>query len=174
MQHPSEYNSSHRERLPLLLREELKERDVEIFNPRGQDLSDLELIRRFGGLLLECLDPGGEIEAQITALDQGTRTTFRIWRDEAIDFAESSMAPAGLRDFAVGWADRDPQRKGFQWPRTVPVLSLIYGLIHYLPDLYDDPEGQVYLEVFTRQLSACEQVGKFSGRVSTTREQGTI
>lgn len=162
---PREYNSSHRERLPLFLREELKERDIEIFNPRGQDLTDLELIRRFGGLLLECLDPGGEVEDQITSLDQGTRATFRIWRNEAIDFAESSSAPPGLRDFAVGWADRDPQRKGQQWPRTVPVLSLVYALTHYLPDLHDDPEGQVYLEVFTRQISACEQVGKFSGRV---------
>jgi DNA helicase-2/ATP-dependent DNA helicase PcrA len=33
--------------------------------------------------------------------------------------------------------------------------------------LHDDPEGQVYLEVFTRQLGACEQVGKFEGRVIT-------
>ena len=162
---PREYNASHKERLPLYLREELKERDVEIFNPRGQDLTDLELIRHFGGLLLECLDPGGEIEAQITVLNQDTRNTFCIWRDEAIDFAVSEDSPAGLKDFAVGWADRDPQRKGHEWPRTVPVLSLVYALAHYLPALYDDPEGQVYLEVFTRQISACEQVGKFSGRI---------
>lgn len=162
---PREYNSSNKERLPHYLREELKSRDVEIFNPRGQDLTDLDLIKRFGGLLLECLDPGGTIESQITSLSPSIGATFRIWRDEAIDFAESPLAPSGLRDFAVGWADRDPQRKGQQWPRTVPVLSLVYALAHYLPELYDDPEGQVYLEVFTRQIAACEQVGKFSGRV---------
>ena len=41
--------------------------------------------------------------------------------------------------------------------------------MHYLPELHDDPEGQVYLEVFTRQLGACQQLGKFDGRVVTDR-----
>lgn len=62
---------------------------------------------------------------------------------------EFSAAPKGLLDYAVGWADRDPQRPGRKWPRTVPVLSLIYALTHYLPELHDSPEGQIYLEVFT-------------------------
>ena len=33
--------------------------------------------------------------------------------------------------------------------------------------MHDDPEGQVYLEVFTRQVAACEQVGKFKSRIVT-------
>ena len=31
----------------------------------------------------------------------------------------------------------------------------------WLPELHDDPEGQIYLEVFTRQLGAAEQVSGF-------------
>jgi DNA helicase-2/ATP-dependent DNA helicase PcrA len=54
-----------------------------------------------------------------------------------------------------------------KWPPSVPVLELVYSLVHYFPELHDDPEGQIYLEVFTRQASACEQVGKFKGRVVT-------
>jgi DNA helicase II / ATP-dependent DNA helicase PcrA len=44
-------------------------------------------------------------------------------------------------------------------------LQLIYDLVHFFPELYDDPEGQVYLEVFTRQIQAAEQVGAYSARL---------
>src|SRR5262249_44420679 len=83
------------------------------------------------------------------------------------DFANSGAAPAGLRDFAIGWGDRNPGREGWVWPFSVPVLELVYGLVHFFPELHDDPEGQIYLEVFTRQVSACEQVGKFKRRIVT-------
>lgn len=36
-----------------------------------------------------------------------------------------------------------------------------------MEELYDDPEGQIYLEVFARQLSAAEQVSNFKARVVT-------
>ena len=66
--------------------------------------------------------------------------------------------PADLEDYAMGWVERDPKRKDYEWPKSVSVIDLIYGLVHFFPELHDDPEGQVYLEVFTRQLGACEQV----------------
>lgn len=161
---PAEYNSSGRPRLPILLRNELAARDIEVFNPRGQDLTEIVLVARFGGLLLECLDPGGFVEAQTSGVSQDMTDVFQVWRSEAIDFAHAEVRP-GLLEFARGWALRDPNRAGWEWPGSVPVLDLIYGLTHYFPELHDDPEGQIYLEVFTRQVSACEQVGSFSGRV---------
>jgi DNA helicase-2/ATP-dependent DNA helicase PcrA len=39
----------------------------------------------------------------------------------------------------------------------------VYGLRHFFRDLFDDPEGQIYLEVFTRQLSACAAIGTYGG-----------
>lgn len=161
---PAEYSSSGRPRLPVLLRSALADQNIETFNPRGQDLTGVPVVAQFGGLLLECLDPGGDIEAQTSGLNQDMTDIFRNWRDTAIDFVETS-APAGLLEFAQGWALRDPGRDAWEWPRSAPVLDLIYGLTHYFPELHDDPEGQIYLEVFTRQVSACEQVGRFSGRV---------
>jgi DNA helicase-2/ATP-dependent DNA helicase PcrA len=91
-----------------------------------------------------------------------------------LDFVDSAKVPDGLKDYAIAWSDRDPQKVGWQWPHSVSVLQLIYALVHYFPELYDDPEGQVYLEVFTRQVSACEQVGKFSARVVTDRSNPTL
>ncbi|MCP4542413.1 MAG: ATP-dependent helicase [Chloroflexi bacterium] len=164
---PREFNSSGKPRLPLLLRQDLEHEGIEVFNPRGQDLTGIPIVARFGGFLLECLDPGGVIEDQTSGVSTSIQNMFHAWRDQAIGFAESEDAPEGLLNFAIGWAERDPQRQGWTWPRSVPILDLIYGLVHFFPELHDDPEGQIYLEVFTRQVSSCEQVGKFSGRVVT-------
>lgn len=164
---PAEYSSGGRDRLPGLLRDELLTRtpSLELFNPRGQALTQIPLIMQFGGLLLECLDPGGVVESQVTGLPQDMLLVFTAWRNAAVQFASSSEAPPGLENYAVGWADRDPNRHGYSWPKEVSMLELLYALAHFFPALHDDAEGQVYLEVFTRQLEACAQIGKFKGRV---------
>jgi DNA helicase-2/ATP-dependent DNA helicase PcrA len=128
-------------------------------------LGEIPIVAIFAGLLLECLDPGGAVEAGIRGLSQDIQQVFEQWRETAIDFVQSADIPEGLLEFAQGWASRKPRRAQLRWPPRAPVLELIYGLAHFFPELHDDPEGQVYLEVFTRQVSACEQVGKFSGRV---------
>jgi DNA helicase-2/ATP-dependent DNA helicase PcrA len=65
------------------------------------------------------------------------------------------------------WSRRQPERAGEVWPKYVSCLELLYGLVHWLPELHDDPEGQIYLEVFTRQLGAAEQVSGFRAQVVT-------
>lgn len=164
---PAELSAGGRPRLPLLLRQELLGRfpPIQVFNPRGEEIATVDVVERFGGLLLECLDAGGVIEAATNGISQDARNTFTRWRQQAINFAMDAKAPKGLLPFAQGWADRDPKSKGFVWPKSTTAIELIYGLVHYLPELHDDPEGQAYLEAFTRQLGACEQVGKFEGRV---------
>lgn len=166
---PAEYNRNDDPRLPRLLRAALAEcsPSVAVFNPRGQDLTEIPIIERFGGLLLECLDPGGALQAQTRGLAPDMMATFDRWRQDAVRFAQSRTSPARLKDYAVGWADRSPGRAGWQWPFSVPVLELLYGLAHFFPEIHDDPEGQIYLEVFTRQVSACGLIGKFKGRVVT-------
>src|SRR5262249_34556361 len=121
---PAEYNAADDPRLPLLLRQELRGQvpPIELFNPRGQDLTGIQLVERFRGLFLECLDPGGPIQAVTRGLAPDMVATFANWRQRAIDFANSSMAPAGLRDYAMGWGNRDPGRGGWVWPFSVPVL----------------------------------------------------
>lgn len=166
---PAELSASGRPRLPLLLRQELAGRNpaIPVFNPRGDEIATIDVVERFGGLLLECLDPGGVLEGQTSGISRDAQGVFARWRQQAISFAQGPSAPKGLLTYAQGWANRDPQRKGFSWPINTTAIELIYGLVHYMPELHDDPEGQVYLEVFTRQLGACEQIGKFGGRIIT-------
>jgi DNA helicase II / ATP-dependent DNA helicase PcrA len=166
---PAEFSASNKPRLPLLLRQELSALapPIQVFNPRGEDAATVDVVERFGGLLLECLDPGGVISGQTSGVSPDAQTVFARWRSQAIAFVQGASAPPGLLSYAQGWANRDSGRKGFEWPKSTTAIELIYGLVHYLPELHDDPEGQVYLEVFTRQLGACLQLGKFDGRVVT-------
>ena len=164
---PAEFSAAGRDRLPGLLRDELASQHptMPLFNPRGDDMTRLPVVEQYGGLLLECLDSGGVVQAQVNGLPQDMLAVLDRWRDAAKTFVHSPQAPVGLEDFAVGWGDRDPQKPGERWPKEVSVLELVYALTHYLPELHNDAEGLAYLEVFTRQLEACVQVGKFSGRV---------
>jgi DNA helicase-2/ATP-dependent DNA helicase PcrA len=166
---PAEFSASDNPRLPFLLRQQLGTLSppIPVFNPRGEDAATIDVVERFGGLLLECLDAGGVLAGQTNGISRDAHAVFARWRDRAIDFAQGGAAPPGLLAFAQGWANRDPNRKGYVWPKSTTAIELIYGLVHYLPELHDDPEGQVYLELFTRQLGACQQLGTFDGRIVT-------
>jgi DNA helicase-2/ATP-dependent DNA helicase PcrA len=168
---PQEYGGgpNPRERLPKRLRDELRSLSpsIETFNPRGQEFSELRSVRRLGGLLLECLDPGGVIQQVTGGLTDSIKDVFDEWRDEAIVWVTNDSTLKPLENFAANWGDRDPGRSGYSWPFNTPCLDLLYALLHWMPELHDDPEGQVYLEVFTRQLGAAEQVSNFKARVVT-------
>ncbi|SIO63291.1 DNA helicase-2 / ATP-dependent DNA helicase PcrA [Singulisphaera sp. GP187] len=168
---PQEYGSGTplKERLPLLLRRELGQLNppIPVFNPRGQDLAVIPSVERLGGLLLECLDPGGPIQSVMRGLSNEIQATFNTWRARTLAWLDGDSKLEPLRDYAVNWASRDADRPGYAWPKSTPCIELLYALIHWMPELHDDPEGQVYLEVFTRQLGAAEQVSGFKARVVT-------
>lgn len=153
-------------RFPGLLRSSLDRHNLPIFNPRGRPLSELLLVQQLGGLLLEGLDPRGMVQATDTVqkrIGNDAKRLFPVWRDEGRLLARSNPP---LKTLIDGWSARDPGRAGYQWPRSVSVLELLYGIVHYLPELHDKPEGQVYLEVFTRQLTAMSLLSGFEGRVT--------
>ena len=175
---PLEYGAGDppRERLPLLLKRELGALDpaIRVFNPRGQDLSGIPSVEHLGGLLLECLDPGGVIQSTVRGLSNEIRTTFNAWRASAITWLDGNEKLKPLLAFAVNWANRDPGRTGYHWPKSTPCIELLYALVHWMPEFHDDPEGQIYLEVFTRQLGAAEQVSGFKARVITDLSDKTL
>jgi len=163
---PREYSSGGNSRLPLLLRQalEAKRPGIRVFNPRGQELCRVPIVELFGGLLLNCLDGDANVEADTSGI-YDARDTFTRWRTRASQHLSDRGANADLRRYVKCWARRQPDERGMVWPRSVPVLDLFYGVLHFFSRLYDDPEGQVYVEAFARQASACEQVGKFKGRI---------
>ena len=115
---------------------------ISVFNPRGQDFSRIELVEIFGGFLLECLDPGAAIQSNTSGISTDEITTFERWRERQLILSITKIHP--LEDYAMGWVERDPKRKDYEWPKSVSVIDLIYGLVHFFPELHDDPEGQVF------------------------------
>lgn len=167
---PQEYGSDGaKERLPFLLKDRLAALSprIEVFNPRGQDFSSIPEVQVLGGLLLECLDSSSAAQLNCKGINDGIRQTFDEWRAAAVAYVDGPPKKKDLEAYVIAWADRDPGKKGFTWPKSVSCIDLLYGLVHWLPELHDDPEGQVYLEVFTRQLTAGEQVSNFKTRVVT-------
>ncbi len=161
------------ERLPLRLKEELAAlpTPIEVFNPRGEDITARELVQVTGGYLAELIDPTSRVQDAMK-LPGDVAQTLREWRDVAIAH-HGSMAPQSFKDYALGWAQRSHQVAGQSaahgkakaWPRNSSVLELVYGIAHYFPEFHDDPEGQLYLEVFARQLTAASLVGDFGGEL---------
>ena len=153
-------------RLPGLLRDELASHNIEVFNPRGSPLGEVEIVKQLGGLFLEALDDRGKVQATDKAqkrIGSDARRLFPEWRNQA---RVRQRTQAGLDSIIRTWQSRSAP-SGYRWPTSVPVLELLYGIIHHLPEFHDDPEGQSYLEVFTRQLTAMSGLSAFEGRVVT-------
>ena len=167
---PQEFGSGNppKARLPLLLKDELAALNpiIPVFNPRGQDFASIPSVQRLGGLLLECLDPAAVLQPNIKGLSQEIRQCFDAWRNVACAWVSSDKKLKPLENFAISWSERKP-KPGHRWPKSVSCIDLLYALVHWMPELHDDPEGQVYLEVFTRQLGAAEQVSNFKARIVT-------
>jgi len=63
---PQEYTMGGDPRLPLLLRQGCQKGVHQLKSSiAGQDLAGIEIVARFGGLLLECLDPSGVVQDMI-------------------------------------------------------------------------------------------------------------
>lgn len=148
--------------LPGLVRSALSagSPSIAVFNPRGEALQDIPVVSAFAGTLLRCLDPSGRIEGAIFLAPEA-RNTFAEWR--AVSGSDTPQRGRRLGRLIQGWATRDAHRSN--WPKQVSALELVYTIAYFFPELHDDPEGQVYLEAFTRQLSAAEQVSSFHGRI---------
>lgn len=153
-------------RFPGLLRTELTAHSVEVFNPRGAPLGEVDIVRQLGGLLLEALDDRGKVQATEKVqkrIGADSRRLFPDWRNQA---RVRQRSHPDLNRLITTWQSRSAPAE-YRWPTSVPVLRLLYSIIHYLPEFHDDPEGQSYLEVFTRQLTAMSGLSGFEGRVVT-------
>ncbi len=166
-QESKETNNGTEYRLPGLLRVELASKTpaIRLFNPRGQDFHELPVVQRFGGALLESLDPGSNVQSGITYLRDTVSSVLNDWRGSYQSWVSSGSAPQSLVRYVNNWSQRNTGRGGLVWPKGVSCIDLLYGLTHYFPELHNDAEGQVYLEVFTRQLSACEETSGFKSNV---------
>ncbi len=172
---PREYSSGGRPRLPLLIRQELNRRGIPVFNPRGQEFSDIPCVQRVCGLLLECIDPGGQLQSGLVPrrIPGEAAAKMNRWRDEARNFlARNPPVPGFVRGrpantltaFVQAWQARTPQA-GSTWPESIVLLDVLYKLMTWIPELQEDPEGLVYLEAITRTFTQGAYFSRFKANI---------
>lgn len=168
---PEEYSSTQKERLPLLLRKKLRPH-IQVFNPRGQEFSEVGCVAQVGGLMLECIDPDSAIQSDLASrgrLPGEVVTVLHRWRSIANDYIASRPKAHGknrhsLEDFVRAWQQRKPQQSG-KWPDSVELMALLYNLITWIPQMQEDAEGLVYLEAITRTITQSAHFSSFQAEI---------
>jgi DNA helicase-2/ATP-dependent DNA helicase PcrA len=167
---PREYSKWRDQRtpqLPLILKHKLSP-DIKVFNPRGQEFSEVDCVEHVGGLMLECIDPNSVIQADLASrrkLPVEAVNVFNKWRSAAQDYIASHPKAHGknrhsLGDFVRAWQQRKSQQ-GDDWPKSVELMALLYNLITWIPEMQEDAEGLVYLEAITRTITQSAHFSSF-------------
>ena len=141
--------------------------EINVFNPRGQDLESIDDVGIFCGLMLECIDPDGFIQKKNKKIPKSASIKMNRWRRKAIKFVESSPSPqepVDLYKFMTHWRTRIPYNAN-RWPNSVGLLDLAYKLVRWLPNFKDDIEGFVYFETITKTISQSSFFNDFNGRI---------
>ena len=141
---------------------------IEMFNPRGIDLQEIDTVGIFCGLILECIDPEGSIQNSDKTIPNLAKRNMLRWRMKAKDFIKQNPEPnepISLNEFVTRWQLRRPYpEKNIDgndavWPKSASLMELAYKLTTWIEDLQEDVEGVVYLEAITKSIT---QTGFFN------------
>lgn len=156
--------------LPYLIRKSFEKykNPIEVFNPRGKELPEVEEVAIFCGLMLECIDPDNKITLSDKKIPQLAKRNMRIWRYKALDYIKENPEPhkpLTLKEFVDAWKIRHPIGHE-KWPKTTSLMRLAYKLITWIESLQDDVEGIVYLEAITQTITQTGFFNKYSSNIS--------
>ncbi|MDO5814129.1 MAG: DEAD/DEAH box helicase [Methanobrevibacter sp.] len=145
------------------LRKNLKKlkNPIEMFNPRGIDLQDIDIVGVFCGLMLECIDPEAKFQSSDKTIPKLAIRNMNRWRLKAKDYMKLNPEPhepVTLSEFVTYWQLRRP-RGHEEWPKSASLMELAYKLTTWIEDLQEDVEGIVYLEAITKSI---KQTGFFN------------
>ena len=158
-------------RFPNLLREQMDERGLRMFNPRGRALRTIDDVGRLLGLLLLAIDPLGVTVDDMRENNQLTNeavSALTRWRELAEEFLHSNPLPIerdGLRGYVRAWQDVSSGGVSHSFPAEFPVLEAIFALITWFPEFQREPEHQVWLEAITRIVASSAGVSPYGMRL---------
>ncbi|WP_458454489.1 UvrD-helicase domain-containing protein [Methanobrevibacter sp.] len=147
----------------FFLRKHLKrlKNPIEMFNPRGIDLQEIDIVGIFCGLMLECIDPEANYQKSDKTIPKLAARNMNRWRLKAKDYMKLNpepREPINLSEFVTYWQLRRP-RGHDEWPKRASLMELAYKLTTWIEELQDDVEGIVYLEAITKSIT---QTGFFN------------
>ena len=163
---------------PLLLKRQLGrlEEPIEVFNPRGQDLQNIDAVAVFCGLMLECIDPNSRFQRTNDKLPLSANSKMSVWRRQAKSYIEDVNPephnPISLEKFVTHWQIRHPfssdDAKDLKWPEKASLMELAYKLVTWIKEFQDDDEGIVYLKAITQTINQTSFFNKYSAEIDFT------
>ncbi len=141
-------------RLSCLLKEDLNRYDpkISVFNPRGQHLGRIPLIGLICGLILECIDPGAELQRRIRP-PQNALIRLKRWRKKALNYLDAP-GNESIREFRDRWNELNFENGEIE----IQITHLMGRIIQLKPEIKADPEF-VYVEIIIKTIT---QTGLFS------------
>ncbi len=161
------------------LRKNLKrlKHPIEMFNPRGLDLQEIDNVSIFCGLILECIDKDGSIQMSDKSIPNLAKRNMTRWRVKAKEYMKLNpepTQPVSLNTFVTHWQERKPyperdnEGNEIKWPKTASLMELAYKLTTWIEELQDDVEGVVYLEAITKSITQTGFFSKYHSNISFT------
>ena len=149
-----------------MLRTELKQRDMEVYNPRGERLRSIPDVQKLLGLMLHLIDPDKAIsDNDEMRLTNEAKRFFDYWRHEAktlIDLNPIRRDGRRLRDFI----------RSFQsCTKESSALKLVFDLVAWMPRFQKDPEAQVWLSTITQAISDAAHESPYEMRLVMDGEE---
>ena len=157
------------------LRKDLKQlkEPIEMFNPRGIELQDLDIVSVFCGLILECIDPESSIQNSDKTIPNIAKHNMIKWRLNAKEYIKLNPEPHNpitLKDFVTHWQLRRPysqnNKNEMDWPETASLMELAYKLTTWIEELQEDVEGIVYLEAITKSITQTGFFNEYHSNIS--------
>ena len=151
---------------------------IEVFNPRGQDLQNIDCVAIFCGLMLECIDPNSTYQRTNDKLPNSASRNMSLWRRKANSYIKDvnpePHSPVSLEKFVTHWQMRYPfssdESKDIKWPEKANLMELAYKLVSWIPEFQEDDEGVVYLKAITQTITQTSFFNKYSANINFSSE----
>ena len=146
---------------------------IDVFNPRGQDLQNIDCVAVFCGLMLECIDPNSRYQRTNDKLPNAASRNMTVWRRKANSYIKDvnpePHSPVSLDKFVTHWQIRHPfssdESKDIKWPTKANLMELAYKLVSWIPEFQEDDEGVVYLKAITQTITQTSFFNKYSANI---------
>lgn len=89
---PKEITAYNQKRLPYYIRDSLsyKDENITVFNPRGQNIENTEMVSLLCGLILQSIDPDSVTENNLDNVPPLTKKTLKSWRKYVQEYLNES------------------------------------------------------------------------------------
>ena len=135
MNSPREITHFNKKKLPYYLREKLKQENIEVYNPRGQNIEQTHIISVICGLILDTIDPQGIIENKLENIPLKTIKTLEKWKIIAKDYKKIEKIRIKIKD-----------------SNNINIKKLLEDIVEKTNKLQETTENQIFTEIITQTI----------------------